>query len=218
MQGFGEKKDPTGSEFCPTKTRPAPLLFRPFDFSVFSSLQLVTQTSQPPTATASCNPILSDGPRTHQQLPDTSQNGWRQRTSSADLRSTRRDLLCADRPSQGAKAAQKRERNAKNAGKDAKSQLKANEQARDIQCKVCFSTFLKTSRAPAYVLSLLFPNIFSHTLFARQLTRIRAVLPSMPRTSTPKACQSASPPSVVKTTPMGPTFGGYGPLSATRSQ
>lgn len=38
----------------------------------------------------------------------------------------------------------------KNAGKEAKSQLKVNESAKDIQCKVCFSTFLKTSRAPAY--------------------------------------------------------------------
>lgn len=38
----------------------------------------------------------------------------------------------------------------KNAGKEAKSQLKVNETAKDIQCKVCFSTFLKTSRAPAY--------------------------------------------------------------------
>ncbi|KKY34807.1 hypothetical protein UCDDA912_g05212 [Diaporthe ampelina] len=49
----------------------------------------------------------------------------------------------------GAKSAQKRERAAKNAGKEAKSQLKVNESAKDIQCKVCFSTFLKTSRAPA---------------------------------------------------------------------
>ncbi|KUI58687.1 hypothetical protein VM1G_06120 [Cytospora mali] len=49
----------------------------------------------------------------------------------------------------GAKSAQKRERNAKNAGKEAKSQLKVNEQAKDIQCKVCFSTFLKTTRGPA---------------------------------------------------------------------
>ncbi|KAH8761183.1 At2g23090 like protein [Diaporthe sp. PMI_573] len=49
----------------------------------------------------------------------------------------------------GAKSAQKRERALKNAGKEAKSQLKVNETAKDIQCKVCFSTFLKTSRAPA---------------------------------------------------------------------
>ncbi|KAG8159978.1 hypothetical protein KVR01_010615 [Diaporthe batatas] len=49
----------------------------------------------------------------------------------------------------GAKSAQKRERAMKNAGKEAKSQLKVNESAKDIQCKVCFSTFLKTSRAPA---------------------------------------------------------------------
>ncbi|CAJ2499974.1 Uu.00g028270.m01.CDS01 [Anthostomella pinea] len=47
----------------------------------------------------------------------------------------------------GAKAQQKRERNAKD-GKVAKSQLKSNVQAMDIQCKICFSTFLKTTRAP----------------------------------------------------------------------
>ncbi|KAI3395094.1 hypothetical protein diail_1774 [Diaporthe ilicicola] len=56
----------------------------------------------------------------------------------------------------GAKSAQKRERAAKNAGKEAKSQLKVNESAKDIQCKVCFSTFLKTSRAPAYASPLSF--------------------------------------------------------------
>ncbi|CZS95310.1 uncharacterized protein RAG0_07490 [Rhynchosporium agropyri] len=48
----------------------------------------------------------------------------------------------------GAKAASKRDR------KDdkttvAKSQLKSNEKAMDIQCIVCRSTFLSTSRAPA---------------------------------------------------------------------
>ncbi|KAH9815252.1 At2g23090 like protein [Melampsora americana] len=49
----------------------------------------------------------------------------------------------------GAKAAQKRERNAKAAGTTAKSQLKVNEAAKNIQCKVCFQTFLQTSREPA---------------------------------------------------------------------
>jgi hypothetical protein len=49
----------------------------------------------------------------------------------------------------GAKAAQKRERNAKLAGGAAKSQLKVNEKAKSIQCKVCFQTFLSTARAPA---------------------------------------------------------------------
>ncbi|MBW0483650.1 hypothetical protein O181_023365 [Austropuccinia psidii MF-1] len=50
----------------------------------------------------------------------------------------------------GAKAAQKRERlNAKAAGSTAKSQLKVNEAAKNIQCKVCFQTFLQTSREPA---------------------------------------------------------------------
>ncbi|KAI0392775.1 At2g23090 like protein [Xylariaceae sp. FL0594] len=47
----------------------------------------------------------------------------------------------------GAKAQQKRERNAKE-GKTAKSQLKTNAQAMDIQCVICRSTFLKTTRAP----------------------------------------------------------------------
>ncbi|KAI8628909.1 DUF1909-domain-containing protein [Xylariaceae sp. FL1651] len=47
----------------------------------------------------------------------------------------------------GAKAQQKRERNAKD-NKVAKSQLKSNVKAMDIQCAVCKSTFLKTTRAP----------------------------------------------------------------------
>ncbi|KAJ9161457.1 hypothetical protein NKR19_g2260 [Coniochaeta hoffmannii] len=46
----------------------------------------------------------------------------------------------------GAKAAQKRERNAKDAKGGAKSQLKVNEAAKSIQCKVCFATFLSTTR------------------------------------------------------------------------
>ncbi|CCU78017.1 hypothetical protein BGHDH14_bgh01825 [Blumeria hordei DH14] len=48
----------------------------------------------------------------------------------------------------GAKAASKRDRKDKDV-KVAKSQLKVNEQARDIQCNICKSTFLKTTRAPA---------------------------------------------------------------------
>ncbi|KAI7834468.1 At2g23090 like protein, partial [Kickxella alabastrina] len=47
----------------------------------------------------------------------------------------------------GAKAQQKRERSAKNAPKDANSQLKVNAQAQSIKCNVCFSTFLCTTRA-----------------------------------------------------------------------
>ncbi|KAK5992778.1 hypothetical protein PT974_06194 [Cladobotryum mycophilum] len=47
----------------------------------------------------------------------------------------------------GAKAQQKRERNQKD-GKAAKSQLKVNEKAMDIQCQVCKATFLKTTKAP----------------------------------------------------------------------
>ena len=35
--------------------------------------------------------------------------------------------------------------------KVAKSQLKVNQKAMDIQCIVCKATFLKTTRAPAYV-------------------------------------------------------------------
>ncbi|PYH84590.1 DUF1909-domain-containing protein [Aspergillus uvarum CBS 121591] len=49
----------------------------------------------------------------------------------------------------GAKAQMKRERNAKDAGKGGKSQLKANEAAKDIICQICRSTFLKTAKAPA---------------------------------------------------------------------
>jgi hypothetical protein len=48
----------------------------------------------------------------------------------------------------GAKAQQKRERAQKD-GKTAKSQLKTNAQAMDIQCVICKSTFLKTTKAPA---------------------------------------------------------------------
>ncbi|KAG9249335.1 At2g23090 like protein [Calycina marina] len=48
----------------------------------------------------------------------------------------------------GAKAASKRDRK-DNDTKVAKSQLKVNEKAMDIQCQVCKATFLKTSRAPA---------------------------------------------------------------------
>ncbi|EFX05741.1 hypothetical protein CMQ_3810 [Grosmannia clavigera kw1407] len=50
---------------------------------------------------------------------------------------------------QGAKAAQKRERNAKNSGATAKSQLKLNEKALNIQCEVCKATFLSTTRENA---------------------------------------------------------------------
>ncbi|KAL4920720.1 At2g23090 like protein [Aspergillus aurantiobrunneus] len=49
----------------------------------------------------------------------------------------------------GAKAASKRERNAKDTKGSGKSQLKTNEAAKDIQCVVCRATFLKTTRAPA---------------------------------------------------------------------
>lgn len=49
----------------------------------------------------------------------------------------------------GNRAQQKRERNAKDAkGGAAKSQLKVNETAMNIQCEVCKSTFLMTTREP----------------------------------------------------------------------
>ncbi|KAH8918554.1 DUF1909-domain-containing protein [Atractiella rhizophila] len=48
----------------------------------------------------------------------------------------------------GNKAAMKREKNAKDAkGAAPKSQLKSNEAAKNIQCKVCFATFLSTSNS-----------------------------------------------------------------------
>ncbi|KAI0994995.1 hypothetical protein K3495_g13186 [Podosphaera aphanis] len=46
----------------------------------------------------------------------------------------------------GAKAASKRERKDKDV-KVAKSQLKVNEKAKDIQCSICKLTFLKTASA-----------------------------------------------------------------------
>ncbi|KAI8890079.1 DUF1909-domain-containing protein [Backusella circina FSU 941] len=49
----------------------------------------------------------------------------------------------------GAKAQQKRERNAKNSKKENGSQLKVNETAKNIICKTCFQTFLCTSREKA---------------------------------------------------------------------
>jgi len=45
----------------------------------------------------------------------------------------------------GNKAAQKRERNAKDAKKEPQSQLKSNVKAQTIKCKVCFATFQSTS-------------------------------------------------------------------------
>ncbi|ESK98442.1 duf1909-domain-containing protein [Moniliophthora roreri MCA 2997] len=50
----------------------------------------------------------------------------------------------------GAKAQQKRERNAdKNAPKGSKSQAKVNEAAKNIVCATCKQSFLVTTRAPA---------------------------------------------------------------------
>ncbi|PSN60087.1 DUF1909-domain-containing protein [Corynespora cassiicola Philippines] len=46
----------------------------------------------------------------------------------------------------GAKAQQKRERNAGKGGKgEAKSQLKANSAAQTVKCKTCFQTFQSTT-------------------------------------------------------------------------
>ncbi|KAI8908064.1 At2g23090 like protein [Gorgonomyces haynaldii] len=49
----------------------------------------------------------------------------------------------------GAKAQQKRERNAKDAAKGASSQLKVNQKALSVQCTVCKQTFLQTIKRPA---------------------------------------------------------------------
>jgi hypothetical protein len=49
----------------------------------------------------------------------------------------------------GAKAAQKRERNALKNNKSAGSQLKSNEAAKTIVCEMCKQSFLGTMRKPA---------------------------------------------------------------------
>ncbi|TFK41381.1 hypothetical protein BDQ12DRAFT_679369 [Crucibulum laeve] len=49
----------------------------------------------------------------------------------------------------GAKAAQKRERNQATANKGGKSQAKVNEAAKNIVCATCKQPFLLTTRAPA---------------------------------------------------------------------
>ncbi|KAJ2034475.1 hypothetical protein GGI13_001542 [Coemansia sp. RSA 455] len=51
----------------------------------------------------------------------------------------------------------KRERNAK-AGTEAKSQLKINVASKTIQCKVCFQTFMCTSKVPDKSLLECFPE------------------------------------------------------------
>ncbi|KAI8613383.1 At2g23090 like protein [Chytriomyces sp. MP71] len=47
------------------------------------------------------------------------------------------------------KAAMARERKAKAAGAEAKSQLKVNENAKNVQCSICRQTFLLTIREKA---------------------------------------------------------------------
>ncbi|EMD41713.1 hypothetical protein CERSUDRAFT_128755 [Gelatoporia subvermispora B] len=49
----------------------------------------------------------------------------------------------------GAKAQQKRERNATKSQSAAKSQIKVNQQAMNIVCQTCRQAFLLTTRAPA---------------------------------------------------------------------
>ncbi|KAJ5376580.1 hypothetical protein N7509_013466 [Penicillium cosmopolitanum] len=49
----------------------------------------------------------------------------------------------------GARAQQKRERNATAGKTAAKSQTKSNEKAMSIICQVCRQTFLQTTKAPA---------------------------------------------------------------------
>ncbi|PWN54017.1 DUF1909-domain-containing protein [Violaceomyces palustris] len=49
----------------------------------------------------------------------------------------------------GARAQQKRERNAKDAKSGPSSQLKVNEAAKNVMCMTCRQTFLLTVREPA---------------------------------------------------------------------
>ncbi|PWN20453.1 DUF1909-domain-containing protein [Microstroma glucosiphilum] len=49
----------------------------------------------------------------------------------------------------GARAQQKRDRNAKDAKKGPSSQLKVNQAACNVKCTVCMQTFLQTVREPA---------------------------------------------------------------------
>ncbi|EJD04369.1 DUF1909-domain-containing protein [Fomitiporia mediterranea MF3/22] len=51
----------------------------------------------------------------------------------------------------GAKAQQRRDRAEKAGPKAAKSQLKTNEAAKNIQCKVCRQMFMLTTRLPQLV-------------------------------------------------------------------
>ncbi|GAA6044331.1 hypothetical protein JCM8097_000927 [Rhodosporidiobolus ruineniae] len=52
-------------------------------------------------------------------------------------------------PGNGAKAQQKRERNAAAAKKGPTSQLASNAAAMNIKCKVCMQVFMSTTRLPA---------------------------------------------------------------------
>ncbi|KAI0271533.1 hypothetical protein BC834DRAFT_1006780, partial [Gloeopeniophorella convolvens] len=88
----------------------------------------------------------------------------------------------------GAKAQQRRERNAeKGAAKGSKSQAKVNEAAKSIVCNICRQAFLVTTRAPAYVASAI-----RSTFRLTTLPCVLAGLRSMHRTSTPKRWRIAS--------------------------
>ncbi|SPO02338.1 uncharacterized protein DNG_05011 [Cephalotrichum gorgonifer] len=62
----------------------------------------------------------------------------------------------------GAKAAQKRARNMKDAKGEAKSQLKSNAAACNISCNICKQSFLQTAKAP--MLTIHAENKHSKTL------------------------------------------------------
>ncbi|KAH0590413.1 hypothetical protein H2248_000568 [Termitomyces sp. 'cryptogamus'] len=86
----------------------------------------------------------------------------------------------------GAKAQQKRERNAdKNAAKGSKSQSKVNEAAKSIVCSDCRQSFLITTRAPA--------SVYYLTCNGNLLINNFTASPSMLKTVTTRPWSSASP-------------------------
>ncbi|VDB99406.1 unnamed protein product [Peniophora sp. CBMAI 1063] len=80
----------------------------------------------------------------------------------------------------GAKAQQKRERNAdKNGAKGASSQKKVNEAAKNIICTVCRQPFLVTTRAPALEQHALYlPHARLHSSISSMLPPLIAHRPS----------------------------------------
>ncbi|KAJ6160351.1 hypothetical protein N7470_003747 [Penicillium chermesinum] len=92
----------------------------------------------------------------------------------------------------GAKANQKRERNAKQTKTGPTSQIKSNQKAMSIMCQVCRQTFLQTTKAPAYVTSLIArAPTGAQRLLTAELWR-QIVSPSTPPTSIIKAWATAS--------------------------